>query len=75
MINSPKNLKGDCQDAFMSSMSNVTPRTAPTTPPPPPGATAAELDARIAELEALAGQILARRDDLQRARALLGARR
>lgn len=46
-------------------------RTAPTTPPPPPGATAAELDARIAELEAMAGQILARRDDLARARALL----
>ena len=46
-------------------MKNRNRDTAKTTPPPPPGATAAHLDTRAAELEAMAQRILAQAADLR----------
>lgn len=68
-----KNLKGDCADAFIASMSNS--RNAPTTPPPPAMIEADALELRAGELEAFAQKILARSNDLRSAaRAMRGAR-
>jgi hypothetical protein len=60
-----KMLKGRHRDAFMTSMSPESTRTAPTVPPPPPGAIATELDKRVSELRTIAAQILARANDLE----------
>lgn len=62
-----KPLKGDCADAFMSSMGTAAHRNAPTTPPPPAMVEASELENRASDLERFAQRILDRSSELRRA--------
>lgn len=67
-----KPLKGDCQDAFMSSMGH---RNAPTTPPPPAMIEADEIETRASELKRFAQRILDRAEEMQHvARTMRGGR-
>jgi hypothetical protein len=60
-----KPLKGDCRDAFSSTMGNSNTRTAPTTPPPPAMLAADDIEQRAADLEAFANGILSRSREMR----------